>query len=123
MIKVFSLILLAEILTTAGQICLKKSADMLWNGRLRGLNGHFNFLKNILSKPLLWAGIFAMSLGLVAWLVALDQAKLSIVFALGSMQYLLLLFFAHIFLDEKIDSMKLTGTLLVVIGIILTLAS
>jgi uncharacterized membrane protein len=60
-----------------------------------------------------------MGLGLAVWIIALAQGDLSIVFCLGSMQYVLILFGAHFFLGEKIDRMKLMGTLLVAFGIIL----
>jgi uncharacterized membrane protein len=60
-----------------------------------------------------------MGLGLVSWIFALAQGDLSLVFSLGSLQYVLILFGAHIFLGEKIDRMKFLGTFLVVFGIIL----
>jgi len=60
-----------------------------------------------------------MAIGLVIWLIALAQADLSIVFPIGSLQYILVLFLAHILLGEKIDRMKFIGTFLVVFGIIL----
>jgi uncharacterized membrane protein len=53
------------------------------------------------------------------WLIALAQGDLSLVFPIGSIQYIFVLFSAHIFLNEKIDRMKLIGTFLVVAGIIL----
>ena len=51
--------------------------------------------------------------------MALAQADLSFVFPVGSIQYIFVLFGTSIFLGEKIDRMKLTGTLLVITGIIL----
>ena len=60
-----------------------------------------------------------MAAGLTAWLFALTGGALSVVFPLGSFQYVLILIMARIFLGEKIDTMKLLGTFLVVVGIIL----
>ena len=52
------------------------------------------------------------------WLVALAGSDLSIVFPLGSIQYVLVLFASQLFLKEKIDRKKLIGTLLVMVGVI-----
>jgi uncharacterized membrane protein len=60
-----------------------------------------------------------MSAGMVVWLMALAQADLSLVFSIGSLQYIMILVLAHFLLGEKIDKMKLIGTFLVVAGIIL----
>ena len=62
-------------------------------------------------------------MGVVLWLVALAQNNLSLMYPLGSMQYLLTLLAARIFLGEKIDRPKLAGTFLVVSGIILIATS
>ena len=60
-----------------------------------------------------------MAIGLVVWLLAIAQGNLSLVFPIGSLQYILILFLAHKFLGEKIDRMKLIGTLFVMAGIVL----
>ena len=119
MIKILILVLIAEILTAAGQISLKRSANELDSHDLNKMSAHLRFLSQVFSKPALWLGFIFMTLGLVAWLFALAEGDLSLVFPLGSLQYVLILFLAHFMLKEKIDRMKLTGTLLVVIGIIL----
>jgi len=64
------------------------------------------------------AGIGSMRRRLIIWLMALAQGDLSLVYPLGSIQFILILFSAHIFLNEKIDKMKLIGTFLVVLGIV-----
>ena len=56
-------------------------------------------------------------------ITALAQAELSIAFPIGSLQYVMTLFAAHYFLDEKINRLKLIGTFLVVGGIALVIIS
>ena len=119
MIKIILLVLIAEILTVVGQIMLKKSANSLDTYNLGKIGSHVRLFKDALSRSGLWLGLFMMGLGLVAWLLALAQGDLSLVFSLGSMQYLLILVLAHYFLGEKIDRMKVIGTFLVIGGIIL----
>ena len=56
---------------------------------------------------------------LVVWLAALSQGELSLVYPLSSLQYLMVLFAARLFLKEKMDLAKITGTLLIASGIVL----
>ncbi|MCX5679580.1 MAG: EamA family transporter [Candidatus Omnitrophica bacterium] len=119
MVKILALVLIAEILTAAGQIFFKKSANELGFHDLKKMGAHLKFLAEVFSKPALWIGFAFMAIGLVAWLIALAEGDLSLVFPLGSSQYILILFLAHFMLGEKIDRMKLVGTLLVVFGIVI----
>ena len=119
MIKILSLIFVAEIWNTAGQILFKKATNTLERPHLKSWGSYFSFVKSVFRMPAIWLGFAAMAVGLIIWLIALAQSDLSIVFPIGSMLYILTLIAARIFLNEKIDSMKLAGTLFVVVGIIL----
>ena len=123
MVKTILLVMVAEILASWGQILFKKSANALKSYELHRLEGHAALVRDVLSEPKIWSGMLAMTASLVIWILALASADLSVVFSLGSMQYILILFAAHYFLGEKIDLPKLTGTLLVVAGIALVVAS
>jgi drug/metabolite transporter (DMT)-like permease len=119
LVKIIILVLFAEAFTAVGQILFKKTANSIDTYSLRGIHAHKRFMSDVLTKPSIWAGLFYMGVGLVIWLFALAQAELSLVFPMTSLQYIMILFLAHIFLGEKIDKMKLAGTLLVGIGIIM----
>lgn len=119
MLKIILLIVLAEIFTAIGQLLLKKTANAADTYDLYRLEAHAGFLKDVMSKRALWGGFAAMTAGLAFWIVALAQGDLSVVFSLGSMQYIIILFGAHFFLGEKIDRMKVMGTFLVAFGIAL----
>ena len=119
MVKLLALIFLAEVLTAMGQLLFKKSTNTLDIYSLGEANNHFRFLTEVLAKPSVWLGAVSMAAGLVVWLAALAQGELSLVFSIGSLQYILILFLARIFLGEKLDAPKVIGTLLVMFGIIL----
>lgn len=123
MVNTILLVLVSEILACVGQIFFKKSANSLKVYELHKFEGHTAFVRDLLSEPKIWSGAIAMALSLVVWIFALASADLSIVFSLGSMQYIIVLFAAHYFLCEKIDIPKLAGTLLVIAGIVLVVAS
>ena len=118
-IKVILLILASEIFNVTGQIIFKKSTNAIDARSMRGVSGHFQYIRNVLTKNSIWLGFAFQILCVAAWLVALAQADLSFVFPAGSIQYILILFGAHIFLGERIDRMKVAGTILVVAGIAL----
>lgn len=119
MVKILTFIIIAEIWTAIGQVLLKKGTNSLEGHSLRDYAGFIRFIRDVLSKPAIWIGLASMAVGLVVWLMALAQGDLSLVFSIGSIQYIMILFLAHFLLGEKIDRMKLAGTLLVVLGIIL----
>lgn len=119
MIKIIFLVLVSESCAAVGQVLFKKSANTLETHSLRGIANHIRFLKGVVSRPGIWLGMLAMSVSLAVWLIALAQGDLSLVFSLGSMQYILILFSAHFLLGEAIDMKKALGTFLVVFGIIL----
>ncbi len=118
-IRVIFFILLSEILNITGQILFKKSTNAVGGSSLRGVSGHAGYIRELLGKKSIWLGFSFQALCVAAWLIALAQADLSFVFPIGSIQYIFVLFGAHIFLGEKIDRMKLAGTLFVVAGIVL----
>ena len=119
MVKIILLVLLSEAITVIGQVLFKKSTNTIGTYNLRDMRDRIHFLSEIFTRPQLWLGVLAMITGLVVWLLAIAQGDLSLVFPIGGLQYILILFFAHKFLGEKIDRMKLIGTLLVMAGIVL----
>ena len=119
MSKIISLVLLAEFCNAIGQILYKKSVNLLESPHLKSLESNLSFFKKILRLPWIWLGVGSMALGLLVWLAALSEGDLSIVYPIGSLQYLLVLILARVFLGEKIDRMKLFGTFLVLAGIVL----
>ena len=118
-IRIVVLILFTETWNTIGQICFKKATNQLGAPKLRNLGSYLAFLVKILKSPAIWLGLASLTIGIALWLTALAQGDLSLVYPMGSLQYILILIAARIFLNEKIDGMKLGGTLCVIVGIIL----
>ncbi len=121
MIQTLIFVLVAEIWNTAGQIFFKKATH---DTACIATTGAFHdFWVSILRQPKIGLGLACMAMGLVVWLAALSNAPLSLVFPLGSLQYILVLLASRIFLSEQIDRMRLWGTLLIAAGIMLTALS
>ena len=118
MYKIILLVLLAEVCMGVGQVFFKKSVNKVGGDSGRSLRDTIFFFKQLLVRPRLWAGIVSMASGLVFWVFALAAGDLSIVYPLGSIQYIFVLFSSHFFLGERIDRAKLIGTALVILGIV-----
>ena len=118
-IRIGLLILFAETWNTAGQVFFKKAANQLEVPTLKSIKPYLAFLTQALKLPGIWLGLTSLTIGIILWLMALAQGELSLVYPIGSLQYILTLIAARIFLQEKIDGMKLAGTLFVVAGIVL----
>lgn len=118
MYKIILFVLLAEVCTSIGQLCFKRSINNLGGNSSQFSPAKPFFFRKLLVKPMLWAGIISMVLGLTSWISALSIGDLSIVYPLGSIQYVFILFASHFFLGETISRMKLIGTVLVILGII-----
>lgn len=118
MVKIILLVFLAELWTSAGNLLFKKSTNAIEFHSLRTLGANIRFFKNVILRPTLWLGMVSIAIGLAIWIAALAAGDLSVVYPMGSMAYIIILFSAHFFLGEKIDRMKLTGTFLVALGIV-----
>ncbi len=116
-------VLMAEIWNTVGQLLFKQSTNALPPLEGGGFRHYGTFLKGVMKRPGIFLGLLSMAAGLVFWLVALSQAALSVVFVLGSMQYILILIASRFFLGEKIDGMRFLGTVFIATGITLVALS
>ena len=121
--RVLFLVFVAELLSALGEIWLKKAANALEPPHFKGLAPYLRYVVRLFAVPWVWLGLGAMGMGLVGWLAALAQADLSWVYPLSSMQYVLVLVIARLWLGERIDRMKLIGTLLLCAGILITAQS
>ena len=119
MIFTVTLILISEIWNTAGQVLFKKSTNALDFTHEGGIKSYARFLRQVIRQREIVLGLLSMAGGLVFWLAALSKAELSVVFPLGSMQYILILFASRLFLSEKSDRMRILGTGLIAAGIAL----
>ena len=123
MLKILILILISELWITVGQICFKKSSDLLNLESVDLKEWLKDLIRVLFSSPILIIGIVSMFAGLFFWLVALKVGDLSVVYSFRSMQFVFVLFASYLFLGEKIDTMKVMGTLLITVGIVFIVIS
>ena len=112
-------VLFSELWNTLGQILFKKSTNGLNFTHEKNIKSYLDFLAQVIRQPGILLGLLAMAVGLIFWLLALSKAELSVVFPLGSIQYILVLLAARLFLSEQTDAMRISGTVLITLGIVL----
>lgn len=119
MIRTILYVLMAETWNTVGQLLFKTTANTFPPIQGKDWRSYRVFLGNVMRQPRILLGLFFMTGGLIFWIAALSQAALSVVFVLGSMQYILILIASRLFLREKIDITRFLGTLFIATGITL----
>ncbi len=78
---------------------------------------HLTALQKILTKPML-LGIFFLTVSAATWLAVLSQWDVSVAYPLLSLNFIIMLFVAHYFFNEKITTQQIVGVLLIVLGVI-----
>jgi len=119
MIGILWIVFLSEVLNTAGQTLFKKSADTFELPHTRNAGVFFRFFGQVFSSASIWLGLGAMGLGLLVWFFAMSRGDISLVYPMGSIQYVMVLCSARVFLKEKINRLKIIGTVFVILGICL----
>ena len=64
-------------------------------------------------------GIFLYGISAIMFIVALKRGDLSVLYPITSLSYVWIAFLSNKFLGEKINSFKIIGTILIVMGVIL----
>lgn len=118
-LKLFILVLLAEVCSGGMHILFKKGVNTLDTGSVRGIKAYLGFVKKVLSTPEVWLGLFVVTCGMGIWLLVLAHAELSLAFPLDSIQYIIILIASYLFLGEKINRDRIIGTLFIIAGIVL----
>jgi len=101
-----------------GQLMLKKG--MSSTGPLTlSLNQFGSILGRMATNPYVVAGLSIYALSTLFWLLALSRVDLSFAYPFASLSYLVMLFAAWQLFKEDISILRLAGTLVICIGVII----
>jgi drug/metabolite transporter (DMT)-like permease len=115
-LKIFSLIVLNDILDGIAQLLMKVGLSQTGIANVTSDNiAEFAF-RNAAS-PFVMAGLFIGLLNYFLWFVILYRIDLSIALPVGSTIYIFVPVMSIIFLHEEIGLLRWTGILLIIIGI------
>ena len=118
--SVLILIAVSVILGIFGQLALKKGMSQIGETGLRDLLTAK--LITILTNPFVFSGVFLYGISWFVWIVILSKAELSFAYPLLATGYVFLAILSWIFFKEKLTFMKMSGIVLITVGVILVLS-
>ena len=110
-------ILVSVMLSATGQILLKKG--MTQTGAITlSSNQIVSILWRIASNPYVIIGLMIYVCGTVFWLAALSRVDLSYAYPFASLSYIVMLTASWLLFHENITPVRLLGTLIVALGVL-----
>jgi len=80
----------------------------------------FSTAFRMISNPVVFLGVIFAGIGAFIWLIVLSQIDLSVALpVLGGLGYLLLPLISVLLLGEHVTVLRLAGTILIVVGVII----
>jgi len=117
-LMLIALILLSVILAAVAQLTLKHGMDQVaaGTGVLRFGTGS---LRDVVTTPAVWLGLFLFGLSAVVWLAVLSRTALSFAYPFASLTYVLILLADRFVLDQEIPALRYAGFVWMVVGVVL----
>jgi multidrug transporter EmrE-like cation transporter len=114
------LILTSVVLAGIAQITLKTGVNHVTDAAGGGeLHMNAENLKELLSSPIVWGGLFLFGLSAIVWLFALSRASLSFAYPFAALSYVLIVLFSVLVLHEDVPVLRWVGVAFIVTGIML----
>lgn len=115
--KVLFLILLSVALSVTGQLLLKIGVDKI-SGKANPVSFAL-LLARAYKSPFIIGGLSLYGFSAVAWIYILSKVNLSFAYPFLALNYVGIIFVSRMFLNESLDLLKLTGSGVIIIGIII----
>ena len=111
-------ILAAVLASAVGQLVLKKGMGSM--GALTLDAGHLGgILARIITNPYVLLGLAIYACGTLFWLVALSRVDLSYAYPFVSFSYVVMLIASWLLLNEHISLLRIAGSAVVILGVLL----
>lgn len=113
----YILFAITVILQTTGQILEKYGLNRLTEPIT--LSNIPASVKHVMSNPYILAGVACSAFGLVFWIAALSKFKLSFMYPLGAVIYILIALLSHWILKESVSPTHWIGIIIICAGVFL----
>jgi drug/metabolite transporter (DMT)-like permease len=118
MVMTMACILLSTACGVIGQLLLKKAMNSI--GVITPTAGGLpSIALRIATSPLVVIGLSCYVLGSFFWLIALSRTDLSFAYPFASLSYVLIFAGSWYFFGEHINSMRLSGLVVIILGVVL----
>ncbi len=108
------LALLTAVSMALGQLCFKLGAPRWQGDNIPAL------ILSFISNPLLTGAIVLYAVTILGWIYVLKFLPLAIAYPLTALSYILVPLFSWLFLHEKITSSTLIGSVLIILGVLIS---
>ena len=119
MFKTASVMLIAVIAGTIGDIFLARGMKELGDISAMNLKGILNVAVQALSSIKLILGTVMLAVFFFLWLAVLSWEDLSVALPMQALNYILVAFLSQYFLHEVVTPLRWAGTVLVAIGVVM----
>lgn len=115
-IQAFIIVFSSVFLSAVAQLSFKYGVSNVNLDEYSGLIVKAWFL---FTSPFVILGLALYGVGTILWLFALKQLDLSLAYPFVGMSFVMVLLFSIIFLNEPFNMTRLTGTIVIIIGILI----
>lgn len=117
MYKTIFMVFVTCVLSTLGQLCLKKTVNTMGRLGMHDIQHLGTLMVKLFSFPLMWAGLVFYIAGSILWLVVLSRVNLSYAYPLISMNFILIILASWLFLGETLSYQRIIAVSLICCGI------
>jgi len=119
LIFIFFLIVLTSACDTINQLFLKSAINSLSLSSPITVKKIIKFIIELIIVPRVWISFLFSVLSLCIWLFILSKVDLNFAFSIDSMNYIFIAFASMHVLKERVGFKRWSGTIFIIIGIIL----
>ena len=112
------LILFSVLLAAGAQLTLKHGMNQVADST-GALKLSASSLKDVVTTPAVWGGLFLFGLSAAVWLAVLSRTSLSFAYPFASLSYVLILLADKFVLNETIPGLRWAGVFCIMVGIVL----
>ncbi|MGZ8651156.1 MAG: EamA family transporter [Actinomycetota bacterium] len=112
------LILFSVLLAAGAQLTLKHGMNQVADSS-GALKVSVSSLKDVVTTPSVWGGLFLFGLSAMVWLAVLSRTSLSFAYPFASLSYVLILLADKFVLNETVPALRWAGVFCIMVGIVL----
>ncbi len=112
------LILFSVLLAAGAQLTLKHGMNQVADNT-GALKLTSDSIKDVLTTPAVWGGLFLFGLSAIVWLAVLSRTSLSFAYPFASLTYVLILLADRFILNETVPALRWAGVFCIMVGIVL----
>ena len=108
---------IAIITTVLSQLLFKQGMTMLGSINF-SLANMLSLAISVIKNPYLLTGLFFYGVSFLLWLIVLSKLKLSIVYPITSVNFILVIIASYFLFGERLSNMQYISILIIILGVV-----